>query len=64
VAGPFSAGGVQFRFFDSVGTPAASPSGVARIDIVLRSASALGPRIPGLSGTVSDSALFTIVPRE
>lgn len=64
VAGPYAARGIQFRFLDSAGSPTATPSHVARIDVSMRSLTTLGPRIPGLTSVFTDSVLFTITPRD
>ncbi|HKV52959.1 MAG TPA: prepilin-type N-terminal cleavage/methylation domain-containing protein [Gemmatimonadaceae bacterium] len=64
VAGPYPARGIQFRFLDSAAAPTALSSRVTRIDIVVRSTAALGPRIPGLPAVFGDSVLLTITPRD
>lgn len=64
VAGPYPARGIQFQFLDSAAVPTTIPSRVARIDVVVRSTAALGPRIPGLPSAFGDSVLLTITPRD
>ncbi len=64
VAGPYTARGIQFRFFDAAAVATTIPSRIARINVVVRSTATLGPRIPGLASAFGDSVLFTITPRD
>lgn len=64
VSGPYTRGGLQFRFLDSTNAPTADPHRVARIDVVLRAQSAARLHVPGIRpGAFADSVLFTIRPR-
>lgn len=65
MSGPYTRGGLQFRFLDSADAQTTDPRRVARIDVVLRAQSAAPLHVPGITpGVFADSVLFTIRPRQ